>query len=492
MKIGIIGGGWNGCHLALVLTKKGHDVTILERNDDIFQAVSGSFGIRLHKGPHYPRSDKTRERCRETHHRFCRTYPELVVHHEYAVYALGNIDSMGNPPKVSKDEFTAVCFEDPSCKLLDLDSSEYTNLLMAADMEEPSIAVGSRLRETFRQYLKDANIPIVCNFEVTGLVATETTNMIVKGLKNRKKVTKEYEKVINCSGYNNALLNSRVKTDFPFPMETKYQPCIALVYTDTQPTSEKPFSFIVMDGWFPCIMPYIEDEVHVFQGTSASAPAAMPATRKYILTHGAHTIMASCSYPDEAYTVLNELTDEFIEQHIKPRCEHEINRFWPTFAKRFKYHSWKGEVLCKIRTQKEFRGSVTYAGPYGVIHVIPGKISNIFDAEEETVALLDSRNRDRILVRNGYSYVKGGVLDHACNEISELPTADDKQNTGNLNTYRDVKAAAEAQAQAQQSAVSGTVASPVTPASDTGFVSADGDEDDDIPERVRELSIAEV
>ena len=50
MKIAIIGGGWTGCHLAISLSKLGHDVTILERNTDIFQGVSGNFGIRLHKG----------------------------------------------------------------------------------------------------------------------------------------------------------------------------------------------------------------------------------------------------------------------------------------------------------------------------------------------------------------------------------------------------------------------------------------------------------
>ena len=41
MQIGIVGGGWSGCHLALKLVEKGHHVTILERNTDIFEAVSG-------------------------------------------------------------------------------------------------------------------------------------------------------------------------------------------------------------------------------------------------------------------------------------------------------------------------------------------------------------------------------------------------------------------------------------------------------------------
>ena len=153
---------------------------------------------------------------------------------------------MGNTPKVSKDEFTAVCFEDPTCKLIDLPNSEYSELLMAADLEEPSVAVGSRLRETFRKYLKDAGVKLVFNFEVSKLVETQTTSMSVFGIMNKRQTTTVYERVINASGYNNSLLPSMIEVNFPFPMQTTYQPCLALVYTDLHPTSEKPFSFIVM------------------------------------------------------------------------------------------------------------------------------------------------------------------------------------------------------------------------------------------------------
>lgn len=448
MKIGIIGGGWSGCHLALSLRKDGHDVTILERNTDICEAVSGNFGIRLHKGPHYPRSEKTRQRCRLTHIKFCERYPELVVEHEYAFYGLGNVDAQGNPPKVGIDEFRAVCFEDPTCKeVVTGDSVEgpggaYTNLLMLADMEEPSIAVGSRLRETFRRYLQEAGVEIIYNYEVNKLEATSTTNMSLVGVKNKRKQVYEFEKVINASGYNSVLLNRSIDSNFPFSMATTYQPCIALVYVDTQPTSAKPFSFIVMDGWFPCIMPYVDtpDEDPSQERSKEGYPL-----RKYILTHGSYTIMASCAQPTEAYDILNSITDEFIEKQVRPRCETEINRFWPSFGNgetgRFKFHSWKGEVLCKLKTQKEFRGSVCYAGPYGVVHVIPGKISNVFDAEEETKALIEN-DPEKIIVNNGYKYMKGGVLDMSNKEITEQPDVTDTRNTSSLNTFLDLSAAA--------------------------------------------------
>jgi hypothetical protein len=439
MKIGIIGGGWSGCHLAICLAEKGHSVTIIERNTDIFQAVSGNFGIRLHKGPHYPRSLKTRERCRITHKKFCDRYPELVVPHEYSVYALGTVDANGNPPKVTKEQFTDVCFEDPTCRLVDLDEFGYTNLFMAADMEEPSVVVGSKLREIFREYLRKADVTIIFNFEVIKIKATTSDHMVLSGVQNRRRSDLEFERVINASGYNPALLNSNIATGFPFRMETMYQPCLALVYTDTQPSSPMPFSFIVMDGWFPCIMPYVEDDAGVPGLTVSGLPSEpAPATaRKYILTHGSYTIMASCSNPEDAYGVLNSVTDEFIETRIRPLCEREINRFWPCFSTRFRYETWKGEVLCKLKTEKEFRGSVTYAGPYGVIHVIPGKISNVFDAEEETMVLLEG-NPDNLLIKNGYKFVKGGVMDLAGEEITELPHGDGINNTSALNTFAQV------------------------------------------------------
>ena len=51
-----------------------------------------------------------------------------------------------------------------------------------------------------------------------------------------------------------------------------------------------------MDGWFPCIMPYIEgDERNTY--------------RKYIVTHGKYTIMGSFKTPEEAHTCLARVAE---------------------------------------------------------------------------------------------------------------------------------------------------------------------------------------
>jgi hypothetical protein len=230
-----------------------------------------------------------------------------------------------------------------------------------------------------------------------------------------------FDQVINATGYQ-SLLPKNIKSDLPFDIDVVYQPCLALSYNDKQPL-KNPFSFIVMDGWFPCIMPYIDEMLTPDQSQT-----------KYILTHGKYTIMASCETYEEAQTILSQITDSFIIEEIKPPSEFEINRFWPEFDNRFEYTGWKGEVLAKIRTKNEFRSAVTFTCPDDVIHVIPGKVSNIFDVEKEVIALIDNIN---CCSKNGYRFVINGVLNDAHTEIINKPEKNE-HNTGFLNTFKEL------------------------------------------------------
>lgn len=420
MKIGVVGSGWYGCHIALALTKKGYSVTIFEKNDDIFSGVSGKFGIRLHKGPHYPRSKKTRESCQRVFDEFCETYPELIIHHDYSTYALGESDSLGNPPKVSKEEFRLVCYEDKNCQDIYVETSGYEALITAMNIEEPSVAVGSRLRESFRQYLHKADVKVIYNYSVSELKKMGFGTAVIGA-----GSIYEFDHVINATGFH-SLLPKNIKEDCPFEMEVVYQPCLALCYADKSP-GERPFSFIVMDGWFPCIMPYIDDADDVNR-------------RKYILTHGNHTTMASCDTAEAAYNILNQLTDEFVKEKVKIPSTHEVNRFWPAFSERFEYLGWQGEVQAKLLTKKEFRSAITFSSSDGIIHIIPGKISNVFDAEREVIALINNKNCQ---VEKGYRYVVDGVLNESRQEIIEKPGLNEP-NSCTLNTYEELTKANQA------------------------------------------------
>ena len=394
------------------MAQAGHSVTILEKNADIFQGTSGQFGIRLHSGPHYPRSAATRESCRRGGAEFKRRYPELMIPHQYSIYALGISDADKKTSKVSQRTFEAVCYESPECEFIDTDTWGYQGLICAAKLEEPSIALGQRLRERFRALLIQAGVDVRCNINVVSVENKEKDQVLIQ-LENNNDII--CDRVMNATGYQ-AIHPQDIA--FPLNIQVAYQPCLALTYRDKKP-EERPFSFIVMDGWFPCLMPYVTDEDGKYN--------------QYILTHGKWTIMGSFDTPEKANNILNSLSNEYIEAEIKTRCEEEINRFWPTFADRFEFLGWKGSVLAKINTKSEFRSAITYAEK-NIIHIIPGKVTNIFDVENEIQCLLDNTN---VITQGAYRYVRNGIFDQSIQEVQEKSTETDR-STYSLDTYREL------------------------------------------------------
>jgi FAD dependent oxidoreductase len=421
----IIGAGWYGVHIALELKKKYPrcKIILLEKNSDIFSEISGMFGIRLHNGLHYPRSDATRKTCRKGLEKFQKYYPELIRPHLYAIYGLGELDADEHPSKTNKEAFAAVCEELESCSEIQPAAWEYKRLLFAVDTKESSLPLGAPLRDYFSSALNDAGVTVLCNFEVTNIEKQCNGQFVVSGRRGEMPEEKFFfSHVINATSYQ-AFLPGPEKC-LPLEMEIVYQPCLALMYDCTErPLSNLLFSFIVMDGWFPCLMPY-DDRKDV--KTEASS--------KYILTHGKWTIMGSFQTAEEAKNRLSTVNDEFISQKVKPNCEEEMEKFWPEFQKKFKYIKWIGAVLAKIKTEREFRSAVTFQNKEnGMIYIIPGKVSNIFDAGEEVLALVDLEQKE--IIKDGhYCYVKGGTLDTAQREIFEKPD-DNSRSTCRLQTY---------------------------------------------------------
>ena len=58
MKIAVIGSGFYGSTIALLLSKD-HEVELYEKENTIFNGASSSNQFRFHSGYHYPRSQKT-------------------------------------------------------------------------------------------------------------------------------------------------------------------------------------------------------------------------------------------------------------------------------------------------------------------------------------------------------------------------------------------------------------------------------------------------
>ncbi len=420
-EIAVIGGGWYGSHIALTLGSKGYNVTLYEKNSALFSEISGLFGIRLHIGPHYPRSQSTRKSCLTGFLGFSTKYPELIVAQDSSIYSIGETDARDQPSKVDSEEFAKVCAETSRCEVLDSPQDYgYKNLKIAIKVDEPSICVGRGLHDFFMRKLKEANVRVVCNYGIESTI--KLTNGQIQVTSNESKEIRQFDYVINATSFQ-TLLPKQVS----LPFEVFYQPCLALVYKDTKPSSANanPFSFIVMDGWFPCMMPIVKyddnnhDNKHEW-------------SHEYVLTHGMWTILASYNNVENAREHLSKVDDNFVVDKVKPECEKEINRFWPSFEGRFKYVRWIGAVLAKIKNNREFRSSVTFQDKEsGMIYALPGKVSNIFDTEKEVNSLIENKNT---LSTESYIYVKNGTLDTALPEFQEPVTS---RNTCDLQTFRE-------------------------------------------------------
>lgn len=143
---GIIGAGWYGAAIALYLKEKNYTPTLIDQQDDILKGTSGTFSVRLHAGPHYPRSLETRKACHRGFSQLHAYYPEIIHEHEYAIYGLGKIDANGKPPKIDRETFKSVCQEFGDGVEIIPKEWGYKNLLIAFNLKEPSMSVSHKLR----------------------------------------------------------------------------------------------------------------------------------------------------------------------------------------------------------------------------------------------------------------------------------------------------------------------------------------------------------
>ncbi|KAF9883354.1 hypothetical protein FE257_003570 [Aspergillus nanangensis] len=421
LKIAIIGGGWYGCHIALELKKDGHDVEIFDKSGQIFDGISGTFGIRLHKGPHYPRSKMTRDTCRKDYSHFCRLYPNLLIHHERAMYGHSKLDAHGFPNKVTQEHFHNVCHESPECEVLDHKAEGWPEVNALYSLDENSVVVGESLREAIQANLEQAGIKVQLNCEVHGVQQCEGHVRV-----HLNNSSHEYDIAINATAYASLIPNDLL----PDNIGVAYQSAIGLVYEDLSP-GKKPFSFIIMDGAYPCIMPIV---------TVDNSP-----TVEYLIIHGTYTIMGSFNTPEKAAEHLAQLTDSVMNTKIKPLIDHELEKVWPRYHERFVYRGWKGAVIAKLRTRSEFRSSLTFEKD-DVIYIFPGKINNVVTAARETRVLVEdivrrrqevpisSNKRDNVVNSCGVRFAADGTMALALGEIGDKPLPGEPHTT-NIQTF---------------------------------------------------------
>ena len=100
----VIGGGFYGARLALMLSEQGRETLLVERESTLLGRASLRNQARVHNGYHYPRSLLTSLRSRLNYARFVEEYSDCVERSFRHYYAIARRSS-----KVTASQFAEFC-----------------------------------------------------------------------------------------------------------------------------------------------------------------------------------------------------------------------------------------------------------------------------------------------------------------------------------------------------------------------------------------------
>ena len=236
-KIAVVGAGLFGCTIALILSKK-FEVDLYERKPDILNEASMCNQFRFHLGFHYPRSVKTVNEVKKSNKDFINFYGKDIFGKTNNYYGI-----------VKKSSF--LDFKS-YLKFLDNNKLKYIedkNNLFTSSKIEGTIKTNEKILDYFKIKKK---IRIKLNKSSVNLKLSSQLDKSILRYKN-------YHKVIIATYKNNNNLLERlgiqVKKKFRYELVEK----IAI----SLPKKYKNISFVVMDGKFVCVDPYLGTQYHL-------------------------------------------------------------------------------------------------------------------------------------------------------------------------------------------------------------------------------------
>jgi len=318
MNISIIGSGWVGCHLAYKL-QKDNNVTIFEKNDDIFSETSYKNQNRLHIGYHYARSSKTRNLCLETFNRFYSDYRHLtkkVINNYYCISEESIIDS---------DTYLKI-YEG-----YDFVKSDYSlkNVSCVIDTNELYIDF-SKSKDFFKNNIKNIKL----------------NQKIDK--RKIKLLSKEYDLVIDCTNNNLGI----IKNDSIY-----YELTLTLLYEKRKDLDFGAFTFV--DGPFFSIYPYSQN--------------------LFTVTDVEYTPLFRRKSPIKIEKEKNKLKNKI--EINKNKIEDKINKYLPNFLDQFKYVDYFLSTKVKFKNKQDDRYPVIVKTE-NLISTFTGKIQGIYVIED--------------------------------------------------------------------------------------------------------------
>jgi glycine/D-amino acid oxidase-like deaminating enzyme len=245
----VVGGGFYGARLALLLGDLGKQVLLVEREPELLARASLRNQARVHNGYHYPRSILTSLRSRLNYARFVDDYAECVDQSFPHYYAIGRRMS-----KITAGQFGEFCRRigaplsaAPADVKKLFDADRIDSVFEVHECAFDAV----KLRARMVSDLAEAGVDVMMNTAATRVATRDDGAAVVTLARGGDEYEVDADLVFNCtySHLNRLLVNSAAA---PIPMKHELTE-MALV---EPPTELAGAAVTVMDGPFFSLMPY--------------------------------------------------------------------------------------------------------------------------------------------------------------------------------------------------------------------------------------------
>jgi len=236
-KIAIVGAGLFGCTIALILSKK-HEIDLYETKSDILNEASMCNQFRFHLGFHYPRSTKTVNEIQKSNKSFIDFYGKNIFGNTNNFYGV-----VKNAGLITFKKYIVFL------KKNNLNYKLKNNCKLISDKIDGTIISDEKILNYFKIKKKiknkliksTVNLKLNSHFSPSTLKYQDYDKIIIATYKSNNEILKKL-------GFN------KIKK-FRYELIEKIAILLPKIY--------KKISFVIMDGKFICVDPYLGTPYHL-------------------------------------------------------------------------------------------------------------------------------------------------------------------------------------------------------------------------------------
>lgn len=364
-RIVIAGGGFFGCSIAMMLHRRGWHPIVVEEADELLTKASRINQARVHGGYHYPRSLMTAYRSRQNYEKFRAHYRDAIVDQFTKIYAVGSLFSKvtANQFEVFMNRVGAPLKEAPDA-IRKLFNPTLTERVWIAEECAFDFSV---LRDKLREEMREAGVEVRLNTLVE--TATPDPSGAVARLSDGSEIECDFIFNATYAGLNRLTSASGLPL-IPLKHELTEMALVEL------PQELDGLSVTMMCGPFFSFMPF-------------------PSLGLTTLSHVRYTPHAHWFENEQTGASNPYQTFDAIEKHSHfDMMVADASRYMPALRGAVQKDSlWTVKTLLPLSEIDDGRPILFHRDPKlpAVVHVMGGKIDNIFDVEDEVDALLRNR-----------------------------------------------------------------------------------------------------